>query len=232
MPTRTLHRAPVTAKVTALGVHTVTRQVSPAGQGIRVLYHGTTTHGAQRLGGADRCRPMTYYAPGESQTGEEVILSIVLDDEWNVLTETYYRYDVELQTYGELTTDPEGIIVPKVLNVEADGYACVREPRQSLMRRAITSINGDMIEIRLRNISAMGALVECSLPVAPGTQLTIDIVGVGPMVGTVRWAQANRFGMKFEETFETSRLAPRPQKLNEVTMLSPWHKADRGKATG
>ncbi len=118
------------------------------------------------------------------------------------------------------------------LNVEADGYACVREPRQSLMRRAITSINGDMIEIRLRNISAMGALVECSLPVAPGTQLTIDIVGVGPMVGTVRWAQANRFGMKFEETFETSRLAPRPQKLNEVTMLSPWHKADRGKATG
>ena len=118
------------------------------------------------------------------------------------------------------------------LNVEADGYACVREPRQSLMRRAITSINGDMIEIRLRNISAMGALVECSLPVAPGTQLTIDIVGVGPMVGTVRWAQANRFGMKFEETFETSRLAPRPQKLNEVSMLSPWHKADRGQATG
>ena len=118
------------------------------------------------------------------------------------------------------------------LNVEADGYACVREPRQSLMRRAITSINGDMIEIRLRNISAMGALVECSLPVAPGTQLTIDIVGVGPMVGTVRWAQANRFGMKFEEKFETSRLAPRPQKLNEVSMLSPWHKADRGQATG
>ena len=65
--------------------------------------------------------PMTYYPPGESETGEDVILSITLDDDWNVLTETYYSYDVDLQTYGELTTDPEGIIVPQVLNVTADG---------------------------------------------------------------------------------------------------------------
>ena len=97
------------------------------------------------------------------------------------------------------------------------------------MRRAITAINGDMVEIRLRNISAMGALVECTVPVAPGTQLTIDIVGVGPVVGTVRWAQASRFGMKFEETFEIARLAPRREKLNDVTMLSPWYIGDRGK---
>ena len=113
--------------------------------------------------------------------------------------------------------------------VEADGFACVREPRQSLMRRAITAINGDMVEIRLRNISGMGALVECEHPVAPGTQLTIDIVGVGPVVGTVRWAQANRFGMLFAEQFEITRLAPRREKLNDVTMLSPWYVGDRGK---
>ena len=113
--------------------------------------------------------------------------------------------------------------------VEADGFACVREPRQSLMRRAITAINGDLVEIRLRNISAMGALVESEVPVAPGTQLTIDIVGVGPVVGTVRWAQASRFGMQFAETFEISRLAPRREKLNDVTMLSPWYVGDRGK---
>ena len=118
------------------------------------------------------------------------------------------------------------------LNVEADGFACVREPRQSLMRRAITAINGDMVEIRLRNISAMGALVECNTPVAPGTQLTIDIVGVGPVVGTVRWAQANRFGMKFDDTFELTRLAPRKEKLSEPVMLSPWHAFDRNKAAG
>ena len=114
--------------------------------------------------------------------------------------------------------------------VEADGFACVREPRQTLMRRAITAVDGERVEIRLRNISAMGALVECHLPVAPGTQLTLDIVGVGPVVGTVRWAQANRFGMKFDEDFELRRLAPRRDKLNDATMINQWYVAERGKA--
>ena len=47
------------------------------------------------------------------------------------------------------------------------------------------------------------------------------------MVGTVRWAQANRFGMKFEDAFEIHRLAPRKEKFVDAPMLSPWHKADR-----
>ena len=89
--------------------------------------------------------------------------------------------------------------------------------RQMLMRRAITAINGNLEEIRLRNISAMGALVECSQPVAPGTQLTLDIVGVGPVAGTVRWSQASRFGMQFNEPFDLARLAPSRQKQNDVT---------------
>ncbi len=107
--------------------------------------------------------------------------------------------------------------------VEADGYACTREPRQMLMRRAITAINGRAEEIRLRNISAMGALVECEHPIAPGTQLTLDIVGVGPVTGTVRWAQASRFGMQFSEPFDLTRLAVKREKQNDTTMLKPWY---------
>ena len=80
------------------------------------------------------------------------------------------------------------------VTVEAEGFSCVREPRHRLMRRAIAAIDGAPTEIRLRNMSAMGALVECEKSVAPGTILTIDIVGVGPVVGTVRWAQAGKFG--------------------------------------
>ena len=65
--------------------------------------------------------PMAYYPPGETTAYDDVLLSITLDDEWNVLSETYYSYDQDLSTYGELTTDPEGIIVPQVLVVAADG---------------------------------------------------------------------------------------------------------------
>lgn len=65
--------------------------------------------------------PMAYYPPGDSTAFDDVLLSITLDDEWNVLSETYYSYDPELSTYGELTTDPSGLIVPQVLVVAPDG---------------------------------------------------------------------------------------------------------------
>ena len=109
--------------------------------------------------------------------------------------------------------------------VEAEGYQCIREPRQRLMRRAIAAINGVTTEIRLRNISAMGALVECDQPVAPGMSITIDIVGVGPVVGAVRWSQAGKFGVQFTEQFDLGRLAAKPKKENDVTMLQPWYVA-------
>ena len=117
--------------------------------------------------------------------------------------------------------------------VEADGYQCIREPRHRLMRRAIASVNGVTTEIRLRNISAMGALVECNEAVAPGQALTIDIVGVGPVVGTVRWSHAGKFGVQFTEHFDLGRLAAKRQNSNEVTMLQPWYVGqDRDKAAG
>ena len=106
---------------------------------------------------------------------------------------------------------------------EADGYKCLREPRQRLMRRAMASFEGEACEVRLRNISIMGALVECDRSVAPGTRVVMDIVGAGPVEGTVRWAQAGKFGVQFSDAFQMSRLAPKKQKTNEVQMLQPWY---------
>jgi len=69
----------------------------------------------------------------------------------------------------------------------------------------------------------MGALVECSVPVAPGTHLTLDIVGVGPVAGSVRWAQSSRFGMQFDEPFDLSRLTPKREKSSGQPVLRPWY---------
>jgi len=107
--------------------------------------------------------------------------------------------------------------------VEADGFACTREARHRLMRRAMTSIDGIIVEVKLRNISSMGAMVECDSPVAPGTELAIDIVGVGPVRGIVRWAQAGKFGVQFGQQFDLGRLAPKKEKRNKVQMLRPWY---------
>jgi diguanylate cyclase (GGDEF)-like protein len=109
------------------------------------------------------------------------------------------------------------------VTVEAEGFACSREPRHLLMRRAVTAINGETVEVRLRNISSMGALVECPLSVAPGTELAIDIIGVGPVGAVVRWAQAGKFGIQFEGQFDLGRLAPTKEKRNAPVMLRPWY---------
>jgi len=67
---------------------------------------------------------MAYYAADDDNgdTYQNALLSIVLDGESGDITaETYYSYDQATGNYGELSTDPEGIIVPEVLNVLADG---------------------------------------------------------------------------------------------------------------
>ena len=111
--------------------------------------------------------------------------------------------------------------------LQAAGFACIREPRHRLMRRAIASIGSETVELRMRNISSMGALVDCSIPVAPGTELTIDIVGVGPVHGVVRWAQTGRFGLQFTGQFDLARLAPKKEPSSAIKMFRPTFLSDR-----
>jgi EAL domain-containing protein (putative c-di-GMP-specific phosphodiesterase class I) len=125
--------------------------------------------------------------------------------------------------FGRPAPAEEARLLANTVTVEADGYQCIREPRQRLMRRAIAEIDGQVTEIRLRNISAMGALVECLRPVSPGTKITIDIVGVGPVLGSVRWSQSGKFGVQFDDGFDLSRLAPKKDVQSKVTMLRPWY---------
>jgi len=125
--------------------------------------------------------------------------------------------------FGRPAALDDATLLASTSSVEADGHQCLREPRQRLMRRALVALGGGVMEVRLRNISAMGTLVECVHPVTPGRKLTIDIVGVGPVTGIVKWAQRDRFGVQFDEHFDLGRLAPKQVKRNEMTMLRPWY---------
>ncbi len=124
--------------------------------------------------------------------------------------------------FGRPAPAEEARRLTSLISVEARGYGNTREPRQRLMRRGIAFIENQKSEVRLSNISPGGALIECAMPVAPGAELTIDIVGVGPALCTVRWSQPGKFGVAFTSTFDLSRLAPRV-KREQVTMLRPWY---------
>ena len=107
------------------------------------------------------------------------------------------------------------------VTIEADGFACIREPRHRLMRRAIAVH-------RRRNGRAEAAqhLVNgrasrnAPSSVAPGAELAIDIVGVGPVRGIVRWAQAGKFGVQFDEPVRP-RAGSRPRRRIATQCRAP-----------
>jgi hypothetical protein len=78
----------------------------------------------------------------------------------------------------------------------------------------------------------MGALAECSAAVTPGAELAINIVGVAPVRGIVRWAQAGKFGVQFEGQFDLARLAPKRETPGSAPVLRPWYVDQRQRSAG
>ena len=66
--------------------------------------------------------PLVYAPPGATAEEEflDLNLSLVLDSDFNILSETYYEFQEE-GTLGEFTADPDGLIYPLVQLQGADG---------------------------------------------------------------------------------------------------------------
>ena len=106
----------------ALGIYDLTALTMTDGEDTTYAYLDMTVDEETGLVTIDV--PMAYYGPDDvdGETYQDVLLSLVLDGEsGDIVSETYYVYDGDLGTYGEATLDPEGIIVPEVLNILDDG---------------------------------------------------------------------------------------------------------------
>ncbi|HUR78649.1 MAG TPA: clostripain-related cysteine peptidase [Acidimicrobiales bacterium] len=102
--------------------------------------------------------PMAYYAPGEEEEYDDVLLTLSIDGEsGDMLDQTYYVYDEDSGTYGELDADPEGIVVPEVLVIDAEGEE-VWEPTSDVGLFA----DLETLEFELE-------------PLASGTRLQLDL---------------------------------------------------------
>lgn len=68
--------------------------------------------------------PITYYPPDGSGASpvNDALLSLGLNPSTgSIVSELYYAYNPDSGTYGELATEPEGLIVPLVQNLYPDG---------------------------------------------------------------------------------------------------------------
>lgn len=107
---------------TALGIYDLTALTITDGVDTAYAYLALTLDEESGIASIDV--PMAYYAPDQigGDTYQDVLLTLTVDSATgDIINETYYTYNNELGTYGELTADPTGIIVPEVLSVLADG---------------------------------------------------------------------------------------------------------------
>ena len=96
-----------------------------------------------------------------------------------------------------------------------------RAPRHGLIRLATLKWEGRELPVRLRNISAGGALLESERGLAPGSSVELDLAGCGLLKAEVRWSQAGRLGVRFDEEFDLCRLASTRNPPASVKMLRP-----------
>jgi hypothetical protein len=61
--------------------------------------------------------------------------------------------------------------------------------------------------VRLRNISATGALVECTAPIQVGSEPLLDLGEAGTIFSTVTWLVGDQVGLRFEQPFDLTQLA-------------------------
>jgi len=104
----------------------------------------------------------------------------------------------------------QGYIYEKPLSAEAaserlaTGLAAVargprasRAPRQTMLRKVVLDHQGQLYNGKVRNVSAMGALVEGLWNVPVGTIFKIHISDTQTVTATTRWCDDDRMGVEF-----------------------------------
>ena len=92
--------------------------------------------------------------------------------------------------------------------VAADGFQFNRPPRQGLLKVATLQWNGMQMPVRVRNISSGGALLEGDRTLPVDAKVQLDLPGCGNLGAEVRWSEAKRIGIQFEDEFDLRRLSP------------------------
>lgn len=74
--------------------------------------------------------------------------------------------------------------------------------------------------VRLRNISAHGALIECDKHLPIGAEPLLDLGAAGTLFATVTWTRGDQVGLKFTQPFDLNQLARSKPEVTPAT----WHK--------
>lgn len=93
------------------------------------------------------------------------------------------------------------------------------EPRHPLIWSGDILFSHDCVPVRLRNISATGALAECDAVFPPDAEVLLDLGKAGQHFARVSWSRGDQVGLKFTRPFDIALLAKHPP---SSVAAQPW----------
>lgn len=105
------------------------------------------------------------------------------------------------------------------------------DPRHPLIWSGLIHYNHDSTPVRLRNISAKGAQIDCPIPLPLGAPLLLDLGDAGTIFGKVAWALGDQAGLTFDVLFDLGRLAHTRPEVAPARWAPPAYLRD-GAETG
>jgi diguanylate cyclase (GGDEF)-like protein/PAS domain S-box-containing protein len=115
----------------------------------------------------------------------------------------------------------EALVLATESRPSAEVIGFSRPPRHRLIRNGRLLWQGLALPVRLRNISAGGAMIECDSALEPGTPVELDLSEAGTLPAEVRWSQQGQIGLHFAEEFALGKLARARRKNTGPKMVTP-----------
>jgi diguanylate cyclase (GGDEF)-like protein len=122
--------------------------------------------------------------------------------------------------FGKAVPGAEAAALAATSRPTAEVVGFSRPPRHKLLRNGLLEYGGESLQVRLRNISGDGAMVECERPLPDDAEVVLDLEEAGRIPALVRWCQRGQAGLRFAQPFELrklSRTRPGPAGLKMLT---------------
>ena len=82
-----------------------------------------------------------------------------------------------------------------------------RAQRQSLIWKGVLHLDNQSADVRVRNISTTGAMIESPMPVRVGSEPMLQLSDTVTIPATVEWTVGEHMGVSFHEPFDPALLA-------------------------
>jgi hypothetical protein len=97
------------------------------------------------------------------------------------------------------------------MNIQSQSASMSKEERgaqrQTLIRKGVVQHDNRRTEVRVRNISTAGAMIESPTPLAVGSQLRLEFSDTVSAPVTVKWTVGDHSGVSFHSPFDLTLLA-------------------------